>query len=76
MKKGHYNNIKGVLGTLGVKSDELAEGLKVNPVTVSRWCTNDAQPSLERLYEIAEFLGVPTTDLIFAKLPSSPARKK
>jgi transcriptional regulator with XRE-family HTH domain len=32
--------------------------------TVSRWCTNDAQPSLETLYEISKFLKVDMRELI------------
>ena len=32
--------------------------------TVSRWCTNKAQPSLENLFEIAEALKVDIKDLL------------
>lgn len=65
MDKIHYNNIKGVIGTRGVSVTKLAEGLDVNFTTVSRWCTNDTQPGLTTLYEIAKFLAVPAKDLIF-----------
>ena len=42
----------------------LAEQLNVNPATVSKWCTNASQPSLESLVKIAELLGVNYTDLL------------
>ena len=32
--------------------------------TISRWCTNDMQPSLETLFEIAEILKVSPKELI------------
>jgi putative transcriptional regulator len=77
MNKSHYNRIKGALGDLGVTNKELAEGLDVTPGTVSTWCTNDKQPSLETLYRIAEYLKVDVRDLLVPnKLTSSPARKK
>ena len=34
----------------------LAEELKKAPATVSKWCTNTSQPSLETLLEIAKLL--------------------
>ena len=64
-EKIHYNNIKGVLGTRGISVNQLAEGMKVAQATASRWCTNDMQPSIIKLYEIANVIGVPATDLIF-----------
>lgn len=42
----------------------LAEQLGVNPATVSKWCTNASQPSLESLVKIAELLDVNYTDLL------------
>jgi transcriptional regulator with XRE-family HTH domain len=36
----------------------LADKLGKNPTTVSRWCTNDMQPSLETLVQISEILNV------------------
>ena len=32
--------------------------------TVSRWCTNDMQPSIETLFQIAEILNVSVKELI------------
>jgi len=42
----------------------LAETLKKNETTVSRWCTNESQPSLETLVEIAEVLDIDVKDLL------------
>ena len=41
----------------------LAEQLGKDPATVSKWCTNTAQPSLETLLEIAMVLYVYLKDL-------------
>lgn len=53
MKKKVLNRIKAVLAEEGKTNKELAEMLSVAEPTVSRWCTNTQQPSLEMLYEIA-----------------------
>jgi transcriptional regulator with XRE-family HTH domain len=42
----------------------LAAKLNKNAATVSRWCTNEMQPSLETLVEIAEALNVDVKDLL------------
>ncbi len=42
----------------------LAETLKMNPATISRWCSNKTQPSLDRLSEIAKVLDVDIRDLL------------
>lgn len=42
----------------------LAEQLGKDPATVSKWCTNKTQPSLETLVEIAKILGMDPRELI------------
>ena len=42
----------------------LAEQLGKAPATVSKWCTNTAQQSLETLLEIARVLEVDVKDLL------------
>ena len=42
----------------------LAEQLGKDPSTVSKWCSNKMQPSLEMLTKIAQILNVTTKDLI------------
>jgi transcriptional regulator with XRE-family HTH domain len=64
MGKNKLNRIKVVLAELDRTSLELANHLGKNKVSVSRWCTNESQPSLETLFEIAIFLEVSVKDLI------------
>lgn len=56
MAKKVYNRIKAIIAEEGKSNKELAELLKVSEQTVSRWCTNSRQPSIEMLYEIARVL--------------------
>lgn len=42
----------------------LAEKLGKDPATVSKWCTNSAQPCLETLTEIADTLKVDIRELL------------
>lgn len=58
------NRIKIVLVEQGKTGKWLAEQLGRNEATVSRWCSNTSQPSLEILMKIATILGVSAKDLI------------
>lgn len=58
------NRIKVMLVEKKKTSKWLAEQMKKDPATVSKWCTNTSQPSLENLFKIAELLEVKYTDLI------------
>jgi len=62
-KKIHYNRIKAVLADKNRSSKELASHLDKAQATVSRWCTNDIQPSIETFYEIAKYLKVDVCEL-------------
>lgn len=42
----------------------LAEQFGKNEVTVSRWCSNKKQPSLDTLVRISELLDIDVKDLI------------
>jgi transcriptional regulator with XRE-family HTH domain len=64
MKKRVLNRIKAVLAEEGTTNKELAEMLKVAEPTVSRWCTNTQQPSLEVLFDIAKALKRDVRDLL------------
>lgn len=68
---GHkINRLKVVLVDKGRTNKWLAERLGVAAPTVSKWCTNDAQPSLETLMQIARLLEVKVDDLLrFDDLP-------
>ncbi len=52
------NRLKEVLAENGKTSKWLAETLQKDTATVSRWCNNHVQPSLEMLNKIARILGV------------------
>jgi len=39
-------------------------GVKIVPQTVSRWCTNDMQPSVEKLYAISKHLKIDVRELL------------
>lgn len=58
------NRLKIVLVEKKKTSKWLAEELKVNPSTVSKWCTNTSQPPLEALINISKILNVDINDLI------------
>lgn len=45
-------------------SQDLAAHLKKTESTVSRWSTNEVQPSIETLYEISKFLKVDIRELL------------
>ncbi|WP_298741436.1 helix-turn-helix transcriptional regulator [uncultured Chitinophaga sp.] len=64
MAKKNYNRIKVVLVEKGMTNIELAKKLDKNQQTISRWCTNDSQPSVETLFQIAQVLGVKAKDLL------------
>lgn len=59
-----YNRIKSVLAEKDKTAKWLADQVGRNRSTVSRWCTNDMQPPLEVLYQIAEALKVDVCDLL------------
>jgi len=59
------NRIKVVLAETKRTNKWLSEQLEVAPTTVSKWCTNNCQPTLETLVKIAELLEVEVNDLIW-----------
>jgi putative transcriptional regulator len=58
------NKLKVVLVEKKRTGKWLAEVLGKNEATVSRWCTNESQPSLGTLFEIAKVLEVDIRDLL------------
>ncbi len=64
MSKITYNRIKSVLAEKKKTNKDLAGALKIAPETVSSWCTNSAQPSIKKLFEIAVYLDVEAGDLL------------
>ena len=58
------NRIKVVLVEKQKTNRWLAEQLGKSENTISRWCSNKSQPSLDTLFKIAELLEVNYTNLI------------
>ncbi len=64
MENKDLNRLKVVLAEKKKTNKWLAEQLGKDPATISKWCTNSAQPNLENLVEIAKCLEVTVNDLI------------
>ena len=64
MPKKPINRLKVVLVEQGRTSKLLAEQLDKNDTTVSRWCTNEVQPSLDTLLQIAALLEIAIKELL------------
>ena len=58
-----YNRLKIVLAEQEKSAKWLASQLDRDKSTVSRWCTNDMQPTIETFYRIAELLDVDVRQL-------------
>lgn len=63
-KKAIINRIKIMLVEQGRTNKWLADKIGKNATTVSRWCTNDMQPSLETLVQISNVLNVNVRELL------------
>ena len=68
------NRIKVVLVDKKRTNKWLAEQLGKDPATVSKWCTNSCQPTLETLMKIASLLEVSLNDLV--RFEASPDIEK
>ncbi|QUB89955.1 helix-turn-helix transcriptional regulator [Prevotella denticola] len=64
MESKDLNRLKVVLAEKKRTNKWLAEQLGKDPATVSKWCTNSAQPNLENLMEIAKVLEVDVNELL------------
>lgn len=64
MAKNDLNRLKVVLVEQHKTSKWLADQMGKDPATISKWCTNKAQPSLETIKRIAEILQIKMSDLV------------
>ena len=64
MQSKDLNRIKVVLVEQKKTAKWLAEEIGKDPSTVSKWCTNTSQPSLDTLRKIAGVLSVKLSDLV------------
>lgn len=58
------NRLKVILAEKKKTNKWLAEQLGCAPTTISKWCTNSSQPSLEMIERIAILLDIDYTELI------------
>ncbi len=63
-EKKIYNRIKAVLAEKGKSNNWLSQQTGKNITTVSRWCTNDMQPTMDTLFTIAAVLDVDVRELL------------
>lgn len=64
MESKGLNRIKVVLVEQNRTAKWLSEKIGKDPATVSKWCTNTSQPSLETLSRISEILNVKMSELV------------
>ena len=64
MDNKDLNRIKVMLAEKKKTSKWLSEQLGTDPATVSRWCTNVSQPSLDMIIKIADLLEIDYTELV------------
>ena len=64
MEHKQLNRIKVVLVEKMRTGVWLADQLGVSPVTISKWCSNTTQPTLQTLNKIAKVLNVNMKDLL------------
>jgi len=68
------NRLKVILAEKKKTNKWLAEQLGCAPTTVSKWCTNSSQPSLESIEKIANLLDIDYTELI--RIDRKPRRPR
>lgn len=64
MESKDLNRLKVVLVEQKRTAKWLSEQIGKDPATVSKWCTNSSQPSLETLIRISDILNVKLSDLV------------
>ncbi len=63
-KQNMINRIRVVLAEKNITNRWLAEAIGKNENTISRWCNNRAQPSVDVLANIAKALDVDVRELL------------
>ena len=69
------NRLKIVLVEKDKTSKWLAEQLGKDSSTISKWCTNSSQPSIETLLQIAQLLHVDIKDLLNSSMDESLSKE-
>jgi putative transcriptional regulator len=65
------NRLRVVLAEKNKTNKWLAEHLKINPNTVSKWLNNSQQPNLKTFYKISVLLQIDLKDLFESTLSKS-----
>ena len=60
----YINKIKIELKKKNLTQKWLAEKLNITSVSVNSWCQNKSQPSIEKLFKVAEILETKPSQLI------------
>lgn len=63
------NRLKAVLAEKGKSAKWLAESLGKDPATISKWCTNRNQPTIETFINVARILEVDVRELFVSTKP-------
>jgi|TARA_R110002033_G_scaffold170670_3_gene213763 transcriptional regulator with XRE-family HTH domain len=71
LAKVEINRIKVALAETRRKNKWLAEKLEKDESTISQWCTNARQPSLENLLNIANALDIDIRELLYSTKESA-----
>ena len=61
------NRLAVLLHQRQIRQDVVASAIKVTPATISRWCSNTSQPSMEKLYLLAAYLNVDFSELLYGE---------
>lgn len=64
MQEIPINRLKAVLAEKQKTGKWLANQLNKSETTISRWCRNEIQPSMETLLEIAKLLDIDIKELL------------
>lgn len=62
------NRLKVVLVEKKKTAKWLADKMGKDPATISKWCTNTSQPSIETLAEVARILETDVRDLLISTI--------
>jgi Predicted transcriptional regulators len=66
MSKKAINRIKVILAEKRLTNKWLAAQLGKTESTVSRWCTNEKQPTIETFIDIANVLSIDVRELFYS----------
>lgn len=64
MSKLFGDNLKYLRTIKRISQGQLADKLKINKSTISRWESNEIDPTVSNVIQVANLLGVPVADLV------------